>query len=31
VALLKEHGCRAQEIADGIPEWQAAGLPLAEP
>ena len=31
VALLKEHGYRAQKIADGIPEWQAAGLPLAEP
>lgn len=30
VALLKEHGYRAQKIADGIPEWQAAGLPLAE-
>ncbi len=29
VALLKEHGYRAQKIADGIPEWQAAGLPLA--
>ncbi|ODU00262.1 MAG: ArsR family transcriptional regulator [Thiobacillus sp. SCN 63-1177] len=29
VALLKEHGYRARKIADGIPEWQAAGLPLA--
>jgi rhodanese-related sulfurtransferase/predicted transcriptional regulator len=29
VALLKEHGLRAIKIADGIPEWQAAGLPLA--
>ena len=29
VALLKEHGLRAYKIADGIPEWQAAGLPLA--
>ena len=29
VALLKEHGFRAQKIADGTPEWQAAGLPLA--
>ena len=26
VALLREHGYRAQKIADGIPEWQAAGL-----
>ena len=30
VALLKEHGFRAQKIADGTAEWQAAGLPLAE-
>lgn len=30
VALLKEHGYRAQKIADGTAEWQAAGLPLAE-
>jgi len=30
VALLKEHGYRAHKIADGVPEWQAAGLPLAE-
>ncbi|ODU05014.1 MAG: ArsR family transcriptional regulator, partial [Thiobacillus sp. SCN 63-1177] len=30
VSLLKAHGYRAQKIADGIPEWQAAGLPLAE-
>ncbi|NDP48915.1 MAG: metalloregulator ArsR/SmtB family transcription factor [Sulfuriferula multivorans] len=30
VALLKEHGLRAYKIADGTPEWQAAGLPLAE-
>jgi rhodanese-related sulfurtransferase len=30
VALLKKHGYRAQKIADGTPEWQAAGLPLAE-
>jgi rhodanese-related sulfurtransferase len=29
VALLQEHGYRAQKIADGTPEWQAAGLPLA--
>ncbi|HEY9097357.1 MAG TPA: metalloregulator ArsR/SmtB family transcription factor [Thiobacillus sp.] len=30
VALLKAHGLRAYKIADGTPEWQAAGLPLAE-
>lgn len=30
VALLQEHGYRAQKIADGTAEWQAAGLPLAE-
>lgn len=30
VTLLRRHGFRAQKIADGIPEWQAAGLPLAE-
>ncbi len=30
VALLKEHGYRAHKIADGVPEWHAAGLPLAE-
>ena len=29
VALLKQHGYRARKIADGTPEWQAAGLPLA--
>ncbi len=29
VALLREHGLRAFKIADGTPEWQAAGLPLA--
>jgi len=29
VALLKKHGFRAQKIADGTPEWQAAGMPLA--
>lgn len=29
VVLLKAHGYRAQKIADGTPEWQAAGLPLA--
>lgn len=28
VALLKSHGYRAQKIADGTPEWTAAGLPL---
>lgn len=30
VALLKEHGYRAQKIADGTAEWLAAGLPLAD-
>lgn len=30
VELLKKHGYRAQKIADGTAEWQAAGLPLAE-
>src|SRR5574340_1766562 len=30
VELLREHGFRAHKIADGTPEWQAAGLPLAE-
>lgn len=29
VQLLREHGFHAQKISDGIPEWQAAGLPLA--
>jgi rhodanese-related sulfurtransferase len=29
--LLKEHGYRAQKIADGTAEWRAAGLPLATP
>lgn len=31
VTLLQEHGYRARKIADGTPEWQAAGLPLATP
>lgn len=31
VELLKQHGYRAQKIADGTIEWQAAGLPLATP
>lgn len=30
VQLLREHGYRAHKIADGTPEWQAAGLPLAD-
>lgn len=30
VQLLRAHGFRARKIADGTPEWQAAGLPLAE-
>jgi rhodanese-related sulfurtransferase/DNA-binding transcriptional ArsR family regulator len=28
VALLKKNGYRAQKIADGLPEWLAAGLPV---
>ncbi len=31
VALLKDHGYRARKIADGTPEWLAAGLPLEAP
>ncbi len=31
VALLKQHGYRAHKIADGTPEWLAAGLPLDAP
>ena len=29
VALLTRHGLRARKIAEGVAEWQAAGLPLA--
>jgi rhodanese-related sulfurtransferase len=28
VQLLREHGFRAHKIADGLPEWLAAGLPV---
>jgi len=28
VQLLREHGYRAHKIADGLPEWMAAGLPI---
>lgn len=28
VALLREHGRRAQRLAAGFPEWKAAGLPI---
>jgi rhodanese-related sulfurtransferase/predicted transcriptional regulator len=28
VALLKERGYQARKIADGLPEWMAAGLPV---
>jgi rhodanese-related sulfurtransferase len=30
VQLLREHGYRAHKIADGTPEWQAAGLPVEQ-
>lgn len=30
VTLLKKHGYRAHKIADGLPEWQAAGLPIEQ-
>lgn len=29
VALLRAHGHKAQRLEDGLPEWRAAGLPLA--
>jgi rhodanese-related sulfurtransferase len=28
VALLQARGFRARKVADGVSEWQAAGLPL---
>jgi rhodanese-related sulfurtransferase len=28
VQLLRERGYHAMKIADGVPEWQAAGLPV---
>lgn len=30
VKLLVERGFRARKIAEGVPEWQAAGLPLEQ-
>lgn len=30
VQLLHQHGYRARKIADGLPEWVAAGLPVIE-
>ena len=30
VAMLRAHGRRAQRLADGFPEWRAAGLPVAD-
>jgi rhodanese-related sulfurtransferase len=29
VQLLRRHGFRARRLADGLPEWRAAGLPVA--
>lgn len=29
VALLREHGHRALRLAEGLPDWRAAGLPVA--
>jgi len=28
VAALRERGFRARRLADGLPEWKAAGLPV---
>lgn len=30
VKLLLQHGLQARKLAEGVPEWQAAGLPLEE-
>ena len=30
VKLLLHHGFRASKVAEGVPEWQAAGLPLEQ-
>jgi len=29
VAMLRAHGFRARRLEDGLPEWRAAGLPVA--
>jgi len=31
VALLTKRGFRARKTADGVSEWQAAGLPVTRP
>jgi rhodanese-related sulfurtransferase len=31
VERLREHGLRARRLADGLPDWRQAGLPLAAP
>lgn len=31
VALLRAHGHRARKLAEGVTEWQAAGLPIQRP
>ncbi len=30
VEILKEHGFRVVRLADGVPDWRAQGLPVAE-
>lgn len=30
VDLLREHGFRALRLSDGVPDWRAQGLPIAE-
>jgi len=30
VALLQKHGFRAQHLEDGVAEWRARGLPIAQ-
>jgi len=29
VELLREHGYRARRASDGLPDWRAAGWPVA--
>jgi ArsR family transcriptional regulator len=29
LALLRARGFRARRLEDGLPEWRAAGLPIA--